>query len=241
MKNLWIFLRNFFSRLNEIESSVLEEIDDLDIDKSDVNKPEEITPTDTDKITPQKEEKSKDEVVAKFEVYPKILYGYDVNDTIKGAPNFKIKNLLKSATAQRKKIRNVPTQQQFNNLLLTTRKILQPIRNHFGPVIVTSGFRCIKLCIAIGSTKNSNHARGEAVDFFVPGVSLLDVLKWINKNLEFRELIVESSRENVKSKKPLIIHCAYRKNGNLKILKHPVTYKPTTINEIEQYFNGGPK
>jgi len=169
-----------------------------------------------------------------FEVFPKILYGVNVNDKIPGAPNFTYAELLRSETAKRKKIRNVPGKHEFQNLILTARRVLQPIRNEFGKVIVTSGYRCPELCIAVGSTVNSNHTRGEAVDFFVPSTPLFDVVKWIVKNLEFRELILEYS--NKKSKKtPLIIHVAYRKNGNIGVIKHPETYKPITLNALKEY------
>jgi len=46
-------------------------------------------------------------------------------------------------------------------------KILQPVRDHFGRVKVTSGFRSPELCQAIGSSPNSQHARAEAADFEV--------------------------------------------------------------------------
>ena len=174
-----------------------------------------------------------------FKCFPDVLYGYNVYDKIKGAPNFTIHELLYSETASENKLSNIPTKDELKKLILLARKVLQPIRNKFGRVIVTSGYRSILLCKLVGSNKNSNHIRGEAADFFVPGVKLIIILRWIVRNLEYRELILEGSREKVKDHHPTIIHCAYRTNGNIKKLKHPITFKPTNLNEIEKYFREG--
>jgi len=71
-------------------------------------------------------------------------------------------------------------------------KILQPVRNHFGPVTVTSGFRSPELCVKIGSSLNSQHAEGMAADFEVAGVDNADLAYWIKDNLEdWDQMILE--------------------------------------------------
>jgi len=144
--------------------------------------------------------------------------------------------LIKSETAERLKIKNVPTKSQLKNLVTVAKKCMQPIRDKFGKIIVTSGFRCPELCLKVGSSVNSNHTRGEAVDFYVydKNVKLIDVVSWIYKNLEFRELILELGNKRDK-RSPLIIHIAYRTNGNIKQIKHPITYKPISLQELKQY------
>ena len=181
----------------------------------------------------------KKEKKVEFKCFPDVLHGYNVYAKIKGATNFTIHELLYSETASENKLSNIPTKDELKKLILLARKVLQPIRNKFGRVIVTSGYRSILLCKLVGSNKNSNHIRGEAADFFVPGVKLIVILRWIVRNLEYRELILEGSREKVKDHHPTIIHCAYRTNGNIKKLKHPITFKPTNLNEIEKYFREG--
>jgi len=69
--------------------------------------------------------------------------------------------------------------------------ILQPVRDHFGRVKVTSGFRSAELCVAIGSSVNSQHARAEAADFEVVGVDNAELFDWIKNNLEPDQLILE--------------------------------------------------
>ena len=55
------------------------------------------------------------------------------------------------------------------------------LTNH---LIISSGFRCAELCIAIGSSVNSQHVADEgaaAADFEIPGVDNLDLAIWIKK------------------------------------------------------------
>jgi zinc D-Ala-D-Ala carboxypeptidase len=71
--------------------------------------------------------------------------------------NFTLQELIKSDTAIRKGINNNPNAEQIEKLKLLCEKILQPVRDHFGRVKVTSGFRSPQLCQAIGSSINSQH------------------------------------------------------------------------------------
>lgn len=57
--------------------------------------------------------------------------------------------------------------------------LLEPIRAHFGPVTIHSGYRCPELNAAIGGAKSSQHMKGEAADFHVAGHSLEEVWTWI--------------------------------------------------------------
>ena len=83
--------------------------------------------------------------------------------------NFTLSELIKSDTAIRKGINNNPNAEQIEKLKLLCENILQPVRDHFGRVKVTSGFRSSELCVAIGSSVNSQHAKAEAADFEVIG------------------------------------------------------------------------
>ena len=65
--------------------------------------------------------------------------------------NFSLLELTKSDTAIRRGIDNEPNANQIDKLKLLCENILQPVRDHFGRVKVTSGFRSEALCIKIGS------------------------------------------------------------------------------------------
>ena len=105
--------------------------------------------------------------------------------------NFSLLELTKSDTAIRKGIDNNPNADQVEKLKLLCENILQPVRDHFGRVKVTSGFRSPELCTAIGSSVNSQHARAEAADFECPGVDNAELADWIHRELPYDQLILE--------------------------------------------------
>ena len=105
--------------------------------------------------------------------------------------NFTLSELTKSDTAIRKGINNNPNAEQIEKLKALCENILQPVRDHFGRVKITSGFRSVELCMAIGSSANSQHAKAEAADFECVGVDNAELADWIKDNLPYDQLIVE--------------------------------------------------
>ena len=105
--------------------------------------------------------------------------------------NFTLSELIKSDTAIRKGINNNPNAEQIEKLKALCENILQPVRDHFGRVKVTSGFRSVELCLAIGSSERSQHAKAEAADFECPGVDNAELADWIHKNLTYDQRILE--------------------------------------------------
>jgi hypothetical protein len=105
--------------------------------------------------------------------------------------NFTLQELTKSDTAVRLNIDNNPNADQIEKLKLLCENILQPVRDHFGPVTVTSGFRSPNLCVKIGSSVNSQHAKAEAVDFECMGKDNAEVCDWVYKNLDYDQMILE--------------------------------------------------
>lgn len=106
--------------------------------------------------------------------------------------NFSLSEMLKSQTALRKGINNAPHEPSvIINLQTLCEKILQPVRNHFGPVTINSGYRCPELNKAVGSSNKSQHMVGQAADIEVPTVSNKAVAEWIKDNCDFDQLILE--------------------------------------------------
>jgi zinc D-Ala-D-Ala carboxypeptidase len=105
--------------------------------------------------------------------------------------NFSLQELTKSDTAIRKGIDNEPNADQIDKLKRLCEKILQPVRDQFGRVKITSGFRSPELCVAIGSSLNSQHSKAEAADFEVVGVDNAEVADWVKMNCETDQLILE--------------------------------------------------
>ncbi|MBR4499772.1 MAG: peptidase M15 [Paludibacteraceae bacterium] len=78
---------------------------------------------------------------------------------------FTIPELTKSATASRRKIDNTPSAAVIANLTALVDNILDPLREAWGaPIVVTSGYRCVRLNAAVGGVKTSQHTLGQAAD-----------------------------------------------------------------------------
>lgn len=106
---------------------------------------------------------------------------------------FTLSELTKSDTAIRLGIYNEPNLAQVANLQLLVSNVLDPCREHFGPIRVTSGYRSPELCLAVGSSINSQHAKGQAADIecLSPAVSNVMLAEYIANTLDFDQLILE--------------------------------------------------
>jgi len=135
---------------------------------------------------------------------------------MKLSKNFSLKELTASQTAVRKGIDNNPNEDQIDALQKLCENVLQPIRDHYAtPVTVSSGFRSIALCEAIGSSSTSQHAKGQAADFEIFGVSNQELAHYIDKNLDYDQLILEYW--NPEEKNSGWIHCSFKnKEDNRK-------------------------
>lgn len=128
---------------------------------------------------------------------------------MKLSPHFSLVEFTRSATAEREGIANRPSLQQIEALGNWCENIGEPVRAHFGkPVRITSGYRSPALCVAVGSTKKSQHARGEAADFEIAGVSNYEVACWIRDTLRFDQLILENYVRGQPNSG--WVHCSYR-------------------------------
>ena len=125
--------------------------------------------------------------------------------------NFSLNELTKSQTAERKGIDNTPSAEHQENLRSLCTHVLQPIRDHFSRVVsVSSGYRSPELCTAIGSKITSQHAKGEAADFEIFGVSNKELADYINETLDYDQLILEYWKESDPNSG--WVHCSYSEN-----------------------------
>ena len=85
--------------------------------------------------------------------------------------NFRLSEFTRSDTAKRLDIENeCSSVEQVLNLAYLCHMVLQPLRDRFGPIRITSGYRCPELNKAVGGVANSQHMRGEAADIHLPSV-----------------------------------------------------------------------
>jgi hypothetical protein len=129
--------------------------------------------------------------------------------------NFSLSELTKSQTAERKGIDNTPSPTHQENLKSLCEMVLQPVRDHFSRVVtISSGYRSPELCTAIGSKITSQHAKGQAADFEIFGVSNKELADYINENLDYDQLILEYwKKEDPNSG---WVHCSYTNGNNRK-------------------------
>lgn len=112
-------------------------------------------------------------------------------ETYRVGKYFTLAELIRSETAERRGIDNMPGQIEIDNLKRLCAKVLDPMREALGPVHATSGYRCPALNTLVGGQPNSQHIGGNAADFWVSGHTLDEVFAWAREHLEFDQLIRE--------------------------------------------------
>jgi hypothetical protein len=147
--------------------------------------------------------------------------------------NFTTEEFTRSQTAIRQNIDNTPTEEHIENMQLLCEMVLQPVRDHFGPIAINSGFRGVVLNKAIGGSWKSQHCEGKAVDIECPGTSNRYVAEWISENCTFDQLILEFHRKGVPDSG--WVHVSYNRGSNrmqrLRAVKEDgkTVYKPGLI------------
>lgn len=110
--------------------------------------------------------------------------------------NFKISELIHSDTAVRKNINNMPDINSLDCLLNLIVYCLQPIRDKLKkPMLITSGYRNSEINKLVGGASNSQHTKGQAVDFVVKGMTVNQVIEFIIRSgVEYDQLINEYNK-----------------------------------------------
>jgi hypothetical protein len=108
-------------------------------------------------------------------------------------PHFTLEEMTKSDLASRYIIDNSPKDSMIiESLRQVCVRILEPVRTYFNkPVVVTSGYRCLELNSKAGGQPNSQHLKGQAADYSIPGLSNYDLANWVVNNLHFDQCILE--------------------------------------------------
>jgi hypothetical protein len=128
--------------------------------------------------------------------------------------NFSLSEFTSSPTADRLGIDNTPNKEVTDNLQELVTFVLQPIRDRYGSVVISSGYRSPELNKAIGGSTTSDHCLGCAADFEVQGMDNKEMAKWIANNLDFKQVILEFYHEG--DMHSGWIHCSYKKDNNKK-------------------------
>jgi len=116
---------------------------------------------------------------------------------MKLSKNFQLAEFEYSDTAFSENIDNSIPPQYLPSIQNLVNKVLQPLRDEIGPIIITSGFRSDALNDAIsGSSKTSQHMVGEAADIISNKLSAREIFNKIKElDLDYDQLIFEKRRD----------------------------------------------
>ena len=110
---------------------------------------------------------------------------------MKLSKNLSLSEMLKSGTAERKGIENLPTEEHIENMKVLAENIFQPIREHFDvPFSISSGYRSE----ALNKDRDYANAPNNA-----------EVFNFIKDNLNFDQLIWEFGTDE----NPSWVHVSY--------------------------------
>lgn len=116
---------------------------------------------------------------------------------------------------------NRPTLLAYRHLADLVWNVLQPLRDKFGPVTVTSGYRSPAVNRRVGGKSNSQHLEGKAAD--IQCERMAEAFEWLRKSGKFDQLIWEKGDDS----SPAWIHVSYNKGHNrrqvLRIYPNGVT------------------
>ena len=128
--------------------------------------------------------------------------------------HFTLEELTKSQTGDRLGIDNLPGSDALDCLKVLCARVLEPLRVHYGPIFINSGYRCPDLNKAVGGASTSQHCLGQAADIEVAGVANGDLAAWIAANLDFDQVILECYRKGQPNSG--WVHVSYKTSGNRK-------------------------
>ena len=118
------------------------------------------------------------------------------------------KEAIRSNTALRRGIDNVPDEGELKNMQLIAEKVFEPLRAWVGgPIKINSFFRSVELNKAIGGSSKSQHCKGQAVDLddTFGRKTNAEMYNYIKENLDFDQIIWEFGDDS----NPAWVHVSY--------------------------------
>jgi len=132
---------------------------------------------------------------------------------MKLSEHLELSEVIRSESAKRRGISNMPTEEHMKNLKLIAENVFEPIRANFRqPIRISSGYRSQSLNAAIGGATRSQHSTGEALDIDMDGTALSnkEIFNFIKEKLSFDQLIWEFGNDH----NPDWVHVSYSANGS---------------------------
>lgn len=126
------------------------------------------------------------------------------------SPHFIIYNFTRSGEAYyRPYIDRMPNAGQMKNMEALCTYVLEPLWQHFGPIVIARGFMGRQVAYFNKEPYDSPHCRGEAADIVCGSRERGHFMyNFVKRNCEFDELRFEPSADN-----PRWLHVSYRVKG----------------------------
>ena len=129
--------------------------------------------------------------------------------------HFSKREVTYSPTAEKYKIDNTPSKEQWKRIQTLVDEVLEPVRIGLDkPIIVNSVFRSTKLNERVKGAGTSQHLanKGAAADLMYIKKSNAEIFKIIKDKLTFDQLIWEFGTD----KEPSWVHVSYNSKNNRK-------------------------
>lgn len=151
---------------------------------------------------------------------------------MKLSEHLELAEIIRSESAKRNDISNMPTAEHIANLKLLAEHIFEPIRTNFRcPILISSGYRSKELNAKVGGSNTSQHSLGQAIDIDMDGTSYgvenEEIFYYIKDKLPFDQLIWEFGTD----KNPAWVHVSYSDRHRRQVLK------ATKLNGTTNYKN----
>ena len=139
---------------------------------------------------------------------------------MKLSEHLELAEVIRSESAKRNGISNMPTEEHIANFKELAENIFEPIRGFFRqPIFISSGYRSKELNAKIGGAITSQHSFGQAIDIdmdgTINGVTNADIFNYIKDKLPFDQLIWEFGNDI----NPDWVHVSYSNRHRKQVLK----------------------
>ena len=120
--------------------------------------------------------------------------------------HFWLSEFTRSATAIKRGIDNTPDIEDIESLQSLCINVLEPLRERFGVIRITSGYRSPMLNSMVHGSPTSQHMKGQAADIYVCSTEVAKkYFNFIRENLVFDQMLLEMKDDRGVGK----VHCLH--------------------------------
>lgn len=131
--------------------------------------------------------------------------------------SFTVRDFTSSATAERLDIDNTPSWTHVLNMMNLCKRVVQPLCDKFGPMLINSGYRSEELNEAVHGLGLSQHLTGCAVDIHLKDVETgRKYYNYILKHCPFDQMLFEFADKG----RVIWLHVSCRPENEMHLNRH---------------------